>query len=149
MQGSGARLLGRANLAVPAQAPRAYLRSQAVIWATDKRKFPRVVPHETKPVQVHLMGTNFLEVLTAADISEGGIGIRVSHSFEGYDMDRQVEVVVSLPGAKAFMARGRLRSKSVRENTHVFGVQFTYVADEGKELLSEYVTRMLLLGRGC
>jgi len=119
------------------------------MFARDKRRYPRVVPHQTRPVEVHLSGNNFIEVLQAADISEGGIGIRVSHSFEGYDLDHEVEIVVVLPGISSFLARGRIRSKSVRGGIHVFGVEFHHVDVDGRRQLAEYVERMLVLGHGC
>ena len=114
----------------------------------EKGRHPRVVPHQTRPVEVHLSGKNFIEVLQAADISESGIGIRVGHGFEGYDLDHEVEIVIALPGGPSFLARGRVRSKSVRGNVHVFGVEFHHLDPTGRRRLAEYVERMLLLGHG-
>lgn len=106
-------------------------------------------PYEAHPVEVQLVGTNFIEVLAAVDLSEGGVGVRVPYAFEGYDLNRQVDVILTLPGQRPFLARGRIRSKSARGGEHVFGVEFTYVADAGRPAIAAFVARMMLVGRGC
>jgi len=115
----------------------------------DQRRYPRVRPHPAKPVEVQLLGTNFLEVVSAADISEAGIGIRLEHGVEGYDFDHLVEIVLTIPGQRPFVVRGRVRSKSMRGNHHVLGVQFTHLPVQDRRTISQYVDRLLLVGRGC
>jgi hypothetical protein len=115
----------------------------------DKRRFPRVQPHPAKPVEVQLMGSNFLEVVPAADISEAGIGIQLHHGVEGYDFDHVIEMVVTIPGQRPFVVRGRVRSKSLRGMDHVLGVEFVRLGDADRRTVSRYVDRLLLVGRGC
>ncbi len=95
------------------------------------------------------MGSNFLEVVPAADISVAGIGIRLDHEVDGYDFDHQVEIVLTIPGQRPFVVRGRVRSKSVRGRHHVLGVEFTRLSDVDRRRVAEYVDRLLLVGRGC
>src|SRR5512138_2195680 len=106
---------------------------------TERRRHPRVMPYDAHPVEVQLVGTNFIEVLRATDISVGGIGVRVGYEFAGYDLDHEVDVIITLPGKRPFRARGKVRSKSARGRDHVFGVEFTFVAETGRAPLAEFV----------
>jgi hypothetical protein len=49
----------------------------------EKRCYIRVKPKDDEPVEIQLIGANFIDVLNAKDISEGGVGIFVEHDFEG------------------------------------------------------------------
>jgi hypothetical protein len=120
-----------------------------LFWSRDKRRFPRVQPHAAKPVEVQLLGTNFLEVVPAADISVSGIGICLDHEIVDYDLDHEIEIVVTLPGEKPFVTRGRVRSKSQRGTVYVLGLEFQKVPREARDYLARYVEVMLVLGRRC
>ncbi len=95
------------------------------------------------------MGSNFLEVVPAADISEAGIGIRLDHGVDGYDFDHIIEIVVTIPGQRPFVVRGRVRSKSLRGQHHVLGVEFVRLSEDDRRKVIKYVDRLLLVGRGC
>ncbi len=78
--------------------------------SNEKRKFVRVRPLETEPVEVHLMGTTLLDILHASDISVGGIGILAPNHFSEWDLHEKIQILVALPGDLAdFMARGVIK----------------------------------------
>lgn len=116
-------------------------------WPRNRRHHPRVLPLARKPVEIQIMGPDFLEVLPAHDISVGGVGIRVDHSFTGYDLSSTVRLLIKLPGKRPFLAQGVVLHKSPKEGHQVYGVRFTELAPEAKAELAAYVERMLELGR--
>jgi c-di-GMP-binding flagellar brake protein YcgR len=116
-------------------------------WFDNRRKHPRVRPLVRKPVEIQLMGSDFLEVLSARDISLGGVGIRVDHAFSGYDLASEIQLLIKLPGKRSFIANGRVRHKATREGWEIYGVEFTRLPAEGEVDLAAYVERMLELGR--
>jgi c-di-GMP-binding flagellar brake protein YcgR len=84
------------------------------------------------------MGDGFLDVFSARDISTGGVGIIVPHRFEGCAIEQEVDLVISLPGERPFMARGRIvhRTKTQQE---FFGVEFTRLSQAHQRLVERYV----------
>ncbi|MCW7458708.1 PilZ domain-containing protein [Leptospira bandrabouensis] len=115
----------------------------------EKRKYVRVQPLENEPVAIHLMGTALLDVLTASDISMGGIGIIAPNHFDEWDMHETVEILVALPGdLEDFLARGVIRQVGKKsKESGVYGVQFTEIGTKGKQDLQVYINRMIRQGR--
>ena len=66
-------------------------------------------PSKSEPVEVQIIGGNSIDILHARDISATGLGVFVPHGFEGCDLDQEVELVITLPGTRTFMARGVIR----------------------------------------
>lgn len=91
------------------------------------------------------MGTAFLDVLRARDISVGGLGVSVEHGFEGCDLSETVQLVIKLPDRKAFMARGIVRHTNAKLS--LFGIEFSELSDSAKACIAEYVAQMKALGR--
>jgi c-di-GMP-binding flagellar brake protein YcgR len=88
------------------------------------------------------MGDGFLDLFCARDISAGGVSIAVKHRFEGCAIHDDVDLVISLPGERPFMARGRIvhRTKTALE---FFGVEFTRLAHAHAALIERYVDARL------
>ncbi|MGD0101495.1 MAG: PilZ domain-containing protein [Acidobacteriota bacterium] len=63
----------------------------------ERRKHIRVLPEHNYPISVDINGENFIEVLKAIDISEGGVGISVPSELKGCYTDMPVTLVISLP----------------------------------------------------
>ena len=74
-----------------------------------KRAAQRVEPRPSAPVEVQVMGQGSLDVLLARNVSETGIGVYVPHGFAGFDLEAEVELVVTLPGCTPFLTRGAIR----------------------------------------
>jgi c-di-GMP-binding flagellar brake protein YcgR len=110
----------------------------------DERQYPRVLPLASRPVEVQIMGESFLEVLTAEDISIGGVGVRVPHGFNLGDFDQRVQLIIALPGHKPFKAEAVIRHRD-GSSAGRFGVQFTSVAN--LSAIQQYVNELLALGR--
>ena len=99
----------------------------------------RVVPLRLAPVEVQVMGRGSLDVLRARNVSTTGLGIFVSHGFEGIDLAQEVELVVTLPGRKPFLAMGVIKHVTESEEAQHFGVEFTALAGSHRQALEQYV----------
>lgn len=114
----------------------------------NKRKDQRVTPHEQEPVEVQVIGDGFMDILTAKDIGPGGVGVYVSHGFQGLNIVCDVEVIISIPRQKSFKARGVIKHK--RQLSHhseqqgdFFGILFTQLCNKHRQLLEHYVEQRL------
>ncbi len=101
------------------------------------RQPKRVQPRPGEPVSVQIMGSGFLDVLVARDISARGVGVVVPHRFEGCRVDDDVELVITLPGEPHFLARGRIvhRTKTSEE---FFGLEFSDIARQDRRRVDAY-----------
>ncbi len=109
------------------------------------RDSDRVRPKRDHPVEVQIVGRNSIDVLNARDISVTGIGVYVPHRFEGCDIDAEVELVLTLPEQKPFVARGRIRHETRRgDSSSFFGFQFLHLSSEQVDLLRRYVRSSLV-----
>lgn len=119
--------------------------SAARAGAADNRKeAPRARPRQGEPIQVHIVGPDSLDILNARDISATGLGVYFPHRFEGCDIKALLEIVVTLPGQKAFLARGVIQHRSDEgEGSAFFGVEFTQIAEGSRALIQDYVSRRL------
>ena len=108
-----------------------------------QREHPRVTPAPGSRIEVHIMGTGFLEVLHARDISVAGIGVFVAHDFVGCATDDPVELVVKLGPEKPFSARGVIVHMSKIAGDHFFGLNFTQIGDDHLDKIRRYVERRL------
>ena len=100
----------------------------------------RVVPLRMAPVEVQVMGRGTLDVLRARNVSTTGLGVHVPHGFDGLDLALEVELVVTLPGYKPFLAMGVVKhvTESGDEPQH-FGLEFTALAGSHRRALEQYV----------
>lgn len=100
----------------------------------------RARPAGDEPVLVQIMGEGFLDVLAARDISASGMSIVVPHRFEDCDLDRAVELVVTLPGERPFMTCGRIvhRTKTAE---NFFGVEFENLSRDHRKRITSYVRK--------
>lgn len=104
---------------------------------------PRAKPDPKAPVQVQIMGDHSLDIVLARDISETGVGIFVPHSFTGFGMDGDVELLIALPGARPFLAKGRVRHLSkTKDGYDHFGVVFVEITDQHRDAIGEYIDDM-------
>ncbi len=110
----------------------------------NPRDNTRVQPARGAPVAVHVLGRDSLDILSARDISQTGIGVFVPHRFEGCDIASEVELVVKLPGHRTFLARGQVKHQNEEaEASPFFGVEFTDVPTEGRKRLQSYIASRL------
>ena len=111
------------------------------------RRHSRVKPSVAHPIQVQINGEGFIEVLRARDISLGGLGVHVSHHFDGCDIHSEVELVVKLPGEKPFVTRGQIRNISAKsDSAGLYGVEFVALSPEASARLDAYVARRIAEG---
>jgi hypothetical protein len=89
-----------------------------------KRDTVRVIPDPLNPIIVDLVGENFIDVLRAKDIGEGGLSVHVPYQFAGCIINREIELVITLPGARSFKAGGMIRHNGQKQELY-FGISFT------------------------
>ena len=92
------------------------------------------------------MGDTFLDVLSAKDISLGGVAVAVPHGFRDCNILDEVDLVLKLPGRAAFLAKGVIRH--VNAELALFGVEFTHVGDADRLKIEQYVNELVARGRG-
>jgi len=107
----------------------------------DKRRFVRVNPLKKAPISIDINGVNFLKIIHASDISEGGIGIRVPEKFKGCEINKNVSLVISLPKPynKSFLVTGRI----IHVVNEKFGVEFLDLSKENRDILKKYINKRL------
>ena len=116
------------------------LPSEVAMSYREKRVHERIKPDPKHPIEIQIMGKNFIDILNAEDISEGGIGIIVPHKFEGCDIDSPVELVITLPPDNCFKAQGKIRHYSQQlTDKGIFGVEFTDMKKKNWKDISLYV----------
>lgn len=103
-----------------------------------KRNKVRVIPDPKHPVIIDLIGKNFIDVLRAKDIGEGGLSVYVPYQFNGCTIDREIELIVTLPKVRSFKAVGMIRHKGQKQDLY-FGISFTRVETKDLEKLKEYI----------
>jgi len=108
------------------------------LFRKDRRRYIRVAQEVDHPIGVHINGENFFDILTAKDISIGGLGIVAPHEFKGCRIDRLVSLVITLPYPikKSFMAKGTI--KHVVDER--FGVMFVEIDKKSRDRVREYVS---------
>lgn len=90
------------------------------------------------------MGSESLDVLDARDISRTGLGVYVSHGFAGYDIAQAVELVITLPHSKPFLARGVIKHRTRRdEPAEYFGIEFAQLSESSCDKVERYVATRL------
>ena len=98
----------------------------------------RVIPDPLKPIFVDLVGENFVDVLKAKDIGEGGLSVYVPHQFTGCKIDHEIELVITLPKIRSFKASGLIRHKGEKQGFY-FGIAFTHIEEKDLIKLRDYI----------
>ena len=103
----------------------------------EQRKYLRVQPLAKQPIRVDINGTNFMDIFSANDISEGGICIVVPNQFEGCDLESDASLVISLP----FPVNSMIKStgKILHINDQTFGISFTNITRENRKKIRNYI----------
>lgn len=116
----------------------------AVPFLNLDRDNRRAVPSPVAPVEIQVMGVGSLDVLRARNVSQTGIGVYVHHGFAGCDLEEEVELVITLPGERPFLARGVIkhRTDGGDEGRH-FGVHFKGLARPNRAMIRDYVNARL------
>jgi len=104
----------------------------------EQRRHSRVETSNEAPVRIDINGEDFIDVLAAVDISEGGMGLNVPHRFEGCNLDDLVSMIVQMPGPENnyFSAMGRIMHIS----NDAFGVAFVGLSEVARQQIRAYIT---------
>jgi hypothetical protein len=105
----------------------------------------RVLPDPQHPVIVDLVGENFIDILNAKDIGEGGLSVYVPYQFAGCIIDHEIELIITLPAVRSFKTSGLIRHKGDKQGLY-FGIAFTQVQQKDLEKLKEYIKTRTELG---
>jgi len=110
-----------------------------------KRHHTRVIPDPEHPVIIDLVGENFIDVLKAKDIGEGGLSVYVSYQFDGCIIDREIELIITLPESRSFKASGLIKHKGEKQGFY-FGIVFTQIDNNNLKSLTTYIKTRADLG---
>jgi c-di-GMP-binding flagellar brake protein YcgR len=111
---------------------------------SNRRRADRIQPPASAPVEVQVIGTGHIDVLSAENISASGVGIRVPHRFQGCNLGTEVELVITLPGGRSFKALGVIRHlHSTGKDSDSFGIEFTAIEDKHREQIDTYIESRL------
>ncbi len=106
----------------------------------NRRPSPRIRPGESSPVEVQIMGSRSLDIMYARDISVAGVAVYLDHGLEGYDKNEEVEILITLPRERTFLAKGIIRHVSEPDKPDgYFGVEFTDLAERHLEKIRTYI----------
>ncbi len=106
----------------------------------DLRDDTRFRPHPSKPVSVQIMGPNSIDVLTARDVALKGLGVYMPHGFPDCEVEPRVELVITLPGQRPFLARGLVRHRTDGfDHSSFFGVEFVDLPPKRREQIRRYL----------
>ena len=103
----------------------------------ERRKHIRVLPEHNYPISVDINGENFIEVLKAIDISEGGLGISVPSELKGCYTDMPVTLVISLPQPVEYLFSVLGKIKHVANKR--FGVIFLNLDKTSLKKIRQYI----------
>ncbi|MFI5296814.1 MAG: PilZ domain-containing protein [Polyangiales bacterium] len=112
----------------------------------NQRAHVRVRPSPRAPIEVQIMGDGFLDLVRARDLSVGGVSVFIAHDFVGCNLENRVDLVISLPHEKPFMAQGVVRHRTAADGLHSFGVQFTHLTADGRRRIEAYVKQRVAEG---
>jgi len=103
----------------------------------------RATPRRGAPVEVQVMGSRSLDVFHARNLSQTGIGVYVPHDFAGCDFDEEVELVITLPGERSFLARGMIKHRTDSgSDGHHFGLHFTRISRRDRMRIRDLVREL-------
>lgn len=106
----------------------------------SSKRSKRVQPPGAEPIEVQIMSPDSLDILRAHDISESGVAVVVPHRFEGCDMDASVQLVLTLPGRRPFLARGKIRHITEEGGpSERFGVEFTEIRARHRAWIASFI----------
>jgi PilZ domain len=106
----------------------------------DQRRADRVEPLPGEPVEIQIASNGSLDVVHARDLSLSGVGVFLPHCFEGCDIDREVDLVISLPRQSAFLVKGIVKHRTRMDPfPSFFGVEFTGLRKDDLKNLALYI----------
>jgi c-di-GMP-binding flagellar brake protein YcgR len=93
-------------------------------------------------VEVHIMGESSLNILRARDISPSGVGVRAAHGFSAGDLGVELDLVIALPQARSFSARGIVRHRNDDATGGFFGVEFTDIRSGDRDAIRRFIDQL-------
>lgn len=110
----------------------------------ERRREVRVVPYDSHPVEVQIMGAGFLEIVKATDISVGGVGVYIPHGIDPGSVNMKVELILTLPSCRPAHMRGIIchRANRYDDLCHI-GIKFVRPTSAIEKSIASYVERHL------
>jgi hypothetical protein len=113
----------------------------------NNRRELRAVPLDSEPLEIQIIGSDFIDIIFADNVSFGGMGITIPHRFEGCNIDSPVEIVIAIPGGGSHKAKGIIRhTNSTETKRGIFGLEIKEMDDEGMVAYHRYVDELLRPG---
>ncbi len=112
----------------------------------EKRREIRVTPDLLEPVEVQIMGKDFLDVLTARDVGKNGIGVNIPEGYASTNVMDEVLLIISIPGHRSFDAIGSIKhtdGEKPCKNDLGLGILFTKIRAADRQTLEKYIDARL------
>lgn len=114
--------------------------ADAVRMPRRRNNCSRVEPSKTAPIEVQIIGDDFLDIVRARDIGMGGVGVWIGHGFVGCDISSEVDLVITLPRRKSFVVRSKIRHNTeLGLGDKFFGVEFLSLTARQKDAIGTYL----------
>ncbi|MFZ2630659.1 MAG: PilZ domain-containing protein [Desulfosalsimonadaceae bacterium] len=106
-----------------------------------RRRYLRVKPETGNPVNVSLIGVDFMDEFKVVDVSRDGVGIIAPNAFQGCNLHEQIELALSLPYPKRVLVKAT--GKIVHLQGSRFGIAFSKVSPKGEKFLHLYIAKRI------
>jgi len=95
-----------------------------------------------KSVVIDIISEEMIEIATAKDISLGGAAIFCPRGFCDKSVNGIVDLNITLPHTHSFKAKGIIKHLTEEDDHKIFGVSFTQMEKNGKELLLKFLSTL-------
>ena len=106
----------------------------------ELRDNTRFRPRPNQPAQIQIMGPHSLDVHEIRDIALLGVALYLRPDIRAPRIGSRVELILSLPGERPFLACGVVRHRTqVEADRPVLGIEFTALEARRREQLRNYL----------
>ncbi|MGE4652165.1 MAG: PilZ domain-containing protein [Myxococcota bacterium] len=106
----------------------------------ELRDNTRFRPRPNQPAQIQIMGPHSLDVHEIRDIALRGVALYLRPDIRAPQIGSRVELILTLPGERPFLACGLVRHRTQVEADRPFlGIEFTALEARRREQLRNYL----------
>ena len=106
----------------------------------ELRENTRFRPGPGQPAQIQIMGPHSLEVHEIRDLALRGVALYLRPDIRPPQVGARVELILSLPGERPFLACGVVRHRTYEQADRPFlGIEFTVMEARRREQLRNYL----------
>jgi c-di-GMP-binding flagellar brake protein YcgR len=115
------------------------------ITEEEKRKYFRVRPSETNPIQIRLAVPDSDAInVEVMDIGGGGISFALLKSVNYFNIDDSLYLDINLPTYNWLSALVVVKNIAIQQNMVRIGVEFSRVSEDAYTMIMQYVTGKMM-----